>query len=105
MSDETPLQTWRAARPMGRGLAKGTLQLTRTHVVFEPKGLAKRIDGIRFSVALKHIAAVGTVPGSGSAFSGGKLDRLCITLSDGSQWEFVVTGLGEAVAAIGAKVG
>lgn len=103
--DDTPLRRWRAARPIGRGLARGELQLTRTHVVFEPKGFAKRVQGTRFAVALRHIAAVGTVPGSGGVFSGGKADRLCITLSDGSPWEFVVGGVDEVRAEIAAALG
>ncbi|AVL99153.1 hypothetical protein C6V83_01430 [Gordonia iterans] len=97
--DDAPQQTWRARRPVGRGLAAGELQLTRTHVVFEPKGLAARVDGLRFSVAVKHLVAAGTVPGSGGWFAR-KIDRLCLTLGDGSQWEFVVDDLPGAVEAI-----
>ena len=87
---------------MGRGLAKGELQLTETHVVFEPKGLAARVDGIRFSVAIKHVAAIGSVPGSGGRFAS-KIERLCLTLSDGAQYEFVVDDLDDAVATLQAR--
>lgn len=99
MNDEAPQRTWRARRPVGRGLAAGELQLTQTHLVFEPKGLAARVDGLRFSVALKHLTAAGTVPGTGGWFAR-KIDRLCLTLGDGSQWEFVVDDLSDVVETI-----
>lgn len=103
MTDAEPLRRWRARRPVGRGLAGGELQLTETHVVFEPKGLAARVDGVRFSMALRYISAVGVVPGSGGRFAR-KIDRLCLTMSDGSPWEFVVDDLPEAVEAINARL-
>lgn len=76
---------------MGRSAVPGELQLTKTHVVFEPKGRAAKVPGIRFSVALKHLAAAGTAPGTGRFLSGGKAERLCLTMGDGSEWLFVVT--------------
>ncbi|MEZ5212181.1 MULTISPECIES: hypothetical protein [unclassified Gordonia (in: high G+C Gram-positive bacteria)] len=103
MNDEAPLRTWKARRPVGRGLAGGELQLTKTHVVFEPKGLAARVDGIRFSVACRYLSAVGTAPGRGGRFSR-KLEMLCLTMSDGSQWQFVVDDLDDAVATIAARL-
>ncbi|GAA3948992.1 hypothetical protein [Gordonia caeni] len=99
MTDQKPERTWKARRPVGRGLAGGELQLTKTHLVFEPKGLAARVDGLRFAVATKHVAAAGTAPGRGGRFAR-RVERLCLTLSDGSQWEFVVDDLPDAVAAI-----
>lgn len=84
---------------MGRGLAKGQLQLTATHVVFEPRGLAARVDGIRFSVAVKHLVAIGTAPGSGGRLAR-QIERLVLTLGDGSQYEFVVDDLADAVAVL-----
>ncbi|MFT3716524.1 MAG: hypothetical protein QM774_11430 [Gordonia sp. (in: high G+C Gram-positive bacteria)] len=99
------MKSWSAARPVGRGVARGELQLTDTHVVFEPKGLASRVDGTRFSVALTFVAAVAGVPGTGGFFSGGKAPQLCLTLGDGSQWMFVVKGLDDAVEAISERIG
>ncbi|MFC0316095.1 hypothetical protein ACFQNE_11765 [Gordonia phosphorivorans] len=99
MNDDAPLRAWKARRPVGRGLAGGQLILTRTHITFEPKGLAARVDGLRFSVATKHVAAIGTAPGQGGRFAR-RIERLCITLGDGSQWEFVVDDLPEVVAAL-----
>lgn len=103
MTEQKPLRTWKARRPVGRGLAAGELQLTDTHVIFEPKGLAARVDGLRFAVACKHLAGVGTAPGRGGRFSR-RLEMLCLTLSDGSQWQFVVDDLPDAVAAIDARL-
>lgn len=102
MTDDTPLAAWRAVRSMGAGAVPGQLQLTETHVVFEPK--SKRLAGARFSVAFTFIAAVGTAPGTGRFFSGGKRDRLCITLGDGSEWLFVIADLDEALARIRARL-
>ena len=48
---------------MDRLAVPGELQLTKTHVVFEPK--SARAQGARFSVALKYVAGVGTAPGTG----------------------------------------
>ena len=98
MTDDKPLATWRAARSMGKVAVPGELQLTRTHVVFEPK--SSRIDGARFSVALTFVAAVGSAPGTGKFFSGGKRDRLCVTLGDGSEWLFVIGELDDATRQI-----
>lgn len=104
MADEQILREWKAGRPLGRGLAKGQLQLTKTHVVFEPGGMSKRLDGVRFAVSYKFLKAVGAAPGAGGWLSGGKRDRLCLTLGDGSQWFFLVSDLDDAVQAIGAKM-
>ena len=41
---------------------------------------------------------------AGGWLSGGKRDRLCLTLGDGSQWFFLVSDLDDAVQAIGAKM-
>ncbi|MBB4134131.1 hypothetical protein [Gordonia humi] len=98
MDDEQPLARWKAARSMDRVAVPGELQLTKTHVVFEPKG--RRALGARFSVAKTFIAGVGTAPGTGKLFSGGKQDRLCITLGDGSEWLFVVPELSVAIERI-----
>ncbi|GAC57748.1 hypothetical protein GOHSU_24_00370 [Gordonia hirsuta DSM 44140 = NBRC 16056] len=91
------MHIWKARRPVGRGLARGELQLTKTHLVFEPKGLAARVDGIRFSVALRYVAAIGAVPGSGGRWAR-RIERLCVTGGDGAQYEFVVDDLDEVVA-------
>ncbi|MBY4568476.1 hypothetical protein ACN95_00350 [Gordonia sihwensis] len=98
MSDDKPLAAWRAARSMGRMAVPGELALTQTHVVFEPK--SKRAAGARFSVALKFVAAVGSAPGTGRLLSGGKADRLCLTLGDGSEWLFVIAELDDACTRI-----
>lgn len=103
MTDQTAVRTWKARRPVGRGLARGELALTKTHIVFEPKGLAARIDGLRFSVAVEHVVAAGTAPGSGGRLAR-RVERLCLTLSDGSQWEFVVDDLPEVVEVLGARL-
>lgn len=84
---------------MGRGLAKGDLQLTDTHVVFEPTGLAARVDGIRFAVALKHVAAIGTAPGSGGRLAR-RIERLVLTLGDGAQYQFVVDDVADVAATL-----
>ncbi|MDF0528504.1 hypothetical protein P0W64_06035 [Tsukamurella sp. 8F] len=97
-SDET--RTWSAGRSVGRGMVPGRLGLTRTHVTFEPGGVAKRTAGLRFSVQLEHVAAVGITPGTGKWLSGGKRDRLCLTLGDGSEVLFVVPELDDATACI-----
>lgn len=102
MTDETPLATWRAARSMGKVAVPGELQLTKTHVVFEPK--SQRAFGARFSVALTFVAAVGSAPGTGKFFSGGKRDRLCVTLGDGSEWLFVIGELDDATSRIRARL-
>ncbi|MBM7368737.1 hypothetical protein [Gordonia hydrophobica] len=98
MTDEKPLATWRAARSMGKVAVPGELQVTKTHVVFEPK--SARTSGARFSVALTFVAGVGPAPGTGRFFSGGKRERLCITLGDGSEWLFVIAELEAAIAQI-----
>lgn len=103
MNDDAPLQVWKARRPVGRGLAAGRLILTKTHITFEPKGLAARVDGMRFSVATKHVAAIGTIEGQGGRFAR-KIERLCLTLGDGSQWEFVVDDLPEVITVLGAAL-
>ncbi len=87
---------------MDRIAVPGQLQLTKTHVVFEPK--SKRAAGARFSVAHKFVAGVGTAPGTGKFLSGGKQDRLCLTLGDGSEWLFVISDLESATARIRAAV-
>ena len=99
MSDEQPLATWKAARSMDRVAVPGELQVTKTHVVFEPKG--RRAQGARFAVKRSFIAGVGRAPGTGKFFSGGKQERLCLTLGDGSEWLFVVPALDEAITGIG----
>ncbi|MFT3660623.1 MAG: hypothetical protein QM809_04305 [Gordonia sp. (in: high G+C Gram-positive bacteria)] len=99
MDDDVPQRTWRALRPVGRGLVGGELQLTETHVVFEPKGPGASVDGLRFSIALKHLAAVGIVSGRGGWFTR-RIDRFCLTLGDGSQWELIVDDLSDAVQTI-----
>lgn len=98
MTDDTPLATWQAARSMGKVAVPGELALTKTHVVFEPK--SKRAAGTRFSVALTFVAAVGSAPGTGRMLSGGKQERLCLTLGDGSEWLFVISDLADAAAQI-----
>ncbi|GEE00649.1 hypothetical protein nbrc107696_10950 [Gordonia spumicola] len=98
MTDDKPLATWTAARSMDRIAVPGQLQLTKTHIVFEPKG--KRAQGARFSVAHKFVAGVGTAPGTGRLLSGGKRERLCLTLGDGSEWLFVIADLESAAARI-----
>lgn len=98
MTDDKPLATWRAARSMGKVAVPGELQLTKTHIVFEPK--SARTQGARFSVAITFVAAVGMAPGTGKFFSGGKRDRLCVTLGDGSEWLFVIAELDEAIRQI-----
>lgn len=103
MSDDKPLATWPAARSMGKLAVPGELALTRTHVVFEPK--SKRAAGTRFSVALTFVAAVGSAPGTGKFFSGGKRERLCLTLGDGSEWLFVMTDLADATTRIRERLG
>ncbi|MFT4086382.1 MAG: hypothetical protein QM658_04380 [Gordonia sp. (in: high G+C Gram-positive bacteria)] len=107
MDDDTPLHSWRAARSMGRSVAPGRLLLTRTHIVFEPSGRsASKVIGLRFSMDLKHLAAAGTAPGTGRFFSGGKAERLCLTMGDGAQWLFVVAdaaGVAETIRAGKAK--
>lgn len=87
---------------MDRVAVPGELQVTKTHVVFEPKG--KRAAGARFSVAFSFIAGVGTAPGTGKFFSGGKSERLCLTLGDGSEWLFVLPELDAAVTRIRSAV-
>lgn len=72
--------------------------MTKTHVVFEPK--STRAPGARFSVALTFVAGVGSAPGTGKFFSGGKRDRLCVTLGDGSEWLFVMGELDDATRQI-----
>ncbi|EGD54543.1 hypothetical protein [Gordonia neofelifaecis] len=103
MSDDSPLATWQAARSMGKMAVPGELQLTRTHVIFEPK--SKRAAGARFSVRLSFVAAVGTAPGTGKFFSGGKRERLCVTLGDGSEWLFVMGGLDDVTQRIRERLG
>lgn len=98
MSDDQPLARWKAARSMDRIAVPGELQVTKTHVVFEPKG--RRAQAARFSVAFKFVVGVGTAPGTGKFFSGGKRDRLCLTLGDGSEWLFVVPELDAAIGGI-----
>ncbi|MCF8609067.1 hypothetical protein L5G28_02670 [Gordonia sp. HY285] len=98
MDDDQPLARWTAARSMDRVAVPGELQVTKTHVVFEPKG--RRAPGARFSVAFKFVVGVGTAPGTGKFFSGGKRERLCLTLGDGSEWLFVVPDLDAAMAGI-----
>ena len=98
MEDDKPLATWKAARSVDRIAVPGELQVTRTHVVFEPKG--RRAFAARFAVKRSFIAGVGTAPGTGKFFSGGKQDRLCITLGDGSEWLFVVPSLDAAITGI-----
>lgn len=95
MTEDQPLATWTAARSAGMVAVPGRLELTKTHIVFEPKG--KRTQGARFSVQHRYVSAVGTAPGTGKFWSGGKQDRLCLTLSDGSEALFVVPDA-EAVA-------
>lgn len=73
--------------------------MTDTHVVFEPTGLAARVDGLRFSVALRHIGAIGTAPGTGGRLAR-RIERLVLTLGDGAQYEFVVDDLADAVATL-----
>lgn len=102
MTEDKPLATWTAARSMGKLAVPGQLQLTKTHVVFEPK--SERTAGARFSVALTFVAAVGAAPGTGKFFSGGKRERLCVTLGDGSEWLFVITDLDDATKQIGARL-
>ncbi len=92
--------SWQCNRAIGRGMIPGRLELTRTHVVFEPGRLAKRTAGLRFSVRLEHIAAVGVAPGTGGWRSGGKRDRLCLTLGDGSEQFFVLADIEAALQAI-----
>lgn len=99
MSESLPLLTWRANRPLGRGMAPGELQLTSTHIVFEPTGPAARVDGLRFSMALRYLAAAAAVPGSGGWLSR-KIPRVCLTMTDGAQWEFATAQVDEVVAAI-----
>lgn len=87
---------------MDRLAVPGELQLTKTHVVFEPK--SARAQGARFSVALKYVAGVGTAPGTGRFFSGGRRERLCLTLGDGSEWLFVIADLQAALDAVRARL-
>ncbi len=87
---------------MDRIAVPGELQLTKTHVVFEPK--SKRAHGVRFSVSLKFVAGVGRAPGTGKLLSGGKRDRLCITLGDGSEWLFVVADLQNVIDTVRPKL-
>ncbi len=98
-ADEVPLHSWRANRPLGRGMAPGELSLTATHVIFEPSGRSALFADLRFSMDVRHLAAVAAVPGRGGWLSR-RIPRLCLTMSDGSQWEFVLAELDEAVAAI-----
>ena len=100
MDEQKPLKSWSGARKVGRGLIRGQLELTKTHLVFEPKGMAARADGARFSVAFGFVAAAAAVPGTGGFFSGGKAPQLCVTLGDGSEWYFLVKDLGDAVESI-----
>lgn len=102
MNDEQPSARWKAARSMDRIAVPGELQVTKTHVVFEPKG--RRTQSARFSVAFTFVAGVGTVPGTGKFFSGGRRERLCLTLADGSEWLFVVPELDAAVERIRCSV-
>ncbi|MGB3303798.1 hypothetical protein [Gordonia sp. (in: high G+C Gram-positive bacteria)] len=102
MSDDKPLATWQAGRSMGKLAVPGQLQLTKTHVVFEPK--SARAAGARFSVALTFVAAVGRAPGTGKFLSGGKRERLCITLGDGSEWLFVMPELADATEQISSRL-
>lgn len=102
MSEDKPLATWQAARSMGKVAVPGQLQLTKTHVVFEPK--SARTAGARFSVALTFVAAVGSAPGTGKFLSGGKRERLCVTLGDGSEWLFVITELDDATSQIRSRL-
>lgn len=102
MNDERPLARWKAARSMDRIAVPGELQVTETHVVFEPRG--RRAQGARFSVALTFVAGAGSAPGTGKVLSGGKRERLCLTLGDGSEWLFVVPELDAAVEQIRSSI-
>ncbi|WP_026918096.1 hypothetical protein [Gordonia shandongensis] len=102
MTDEKPQASWRAARSMGRLAVPGRLELTKTHVVFEPK--SERTAGARFSVALTFVAGAGRAPGTGKFFSGGKRERLSLTLGDGSEWLFVIADLDDAIEKITARL-
>jgi hypothetical protein len=99
MSEDTPLRRWRAHRRLGRGMAPGELQVTRTHVVFEPSGLSARLADLRFSMDVRHLSAVAAMPGRGGWLAR-RIPRLCLTMSDGSQWEFALAEADEAVEAI-----
>ncbi|GAA4383353.1 hypothetical protein GCM10023147_02400 [Tsukamurella soli] len=101
---EDNTRSWTANRSLGRGMVPGRLELSPTHVTFEPGRVARRTVGLRFSVRLEHIAAVGVAPGAGRWLGGGKRERLVLTLGDGSEVLFVVPELEPAVAAIRAAL-
>lgn len=95
--------SWPATRILGRAAIRGHLELTDTHVRFRPAGVAARVEGTPFAVQLRHVAGAGIVETEGG-FLRRPRQRLCVTLTDGSEQLFDAPRPDEVAAAVRERI-